>query len=308
MRNSNKQVDLSQGFTQADRVALSTWLISQQGLRWQPLQEFSRRWNDHSDSIHQGIAEVGLEFDLPESSIGPPPLPSLFIKPKLNQSLPKSPAGLMHLLSNLCPVFMTKAFTDELLTSISLLLKRLPSDSGINHIGIMSGRETNTLRLHIRGMSFSAINALINSMQRCQTNQRFSEILEQASTEFDQAVLCLDFSPRLSPTFAIELFTGNLFAETNLNSALGKFVEMGICDSQIHQAIVQWPGVSDPGPLLGEWRKELDKCDEEPGKKIITLRRSVTHLKLALDKHNEIYGKAYLEFNRKTAMLKQAAS
>ena len=298
--NTGEQVDLSQCFKHRDRHELETWMESHSGNTWTELKLFVKKLNTEGDTVHSSITDVGLELDLPLADTGQFPLPNLFFMPKKNAASTNSKQEITQLLERVCRGFFDQASVSILIKNTLPVINALPKEAQLNYAALMLARPNVALRLQFHGIHFSRIKGYLQDIGMASIPAALDEAITLASHYFQRTVVCLDLEPQTASRIGLELFTKDIKPEYSTKIFIGQLVNLGLCTEPEGQALAQWPGTMDPGPLLPAWNKAA--ADNTPSE-FLTIQRNLTHIKLLALENQGLQVKAYLEFRRHSVLL-----
>ncbi len=298
--NTGEQVDLSQCFKHRDRHELEAWMESHSGNTWTGLKLFVKKLNTEGDIIHRSFTDIGLELDLPLADTGQFPLPNLFFMLKKNIASTHSRPELTQLLERVCEGFFDQASISILMKNTLPVISALPEEAQLNYAGLMLARPNAALRLQFHGIRFSRIRSYLQDIGMASIPAALDEAIALASQYFQRSVVCLDLEPQATSRVGLELFPNDIKPEYSTNVFIHRLVNLGLCTEPESQALAQWPGTMDPGPLLPDWNKAPP--DSTPSA-FLTIQRQLTHIKLLARENQGLQAKAYLEFRRHSVLL-----
>lgn len=303
---SNSQVDFSQGFRQIDKTLLQDWLRTcPDHPNWQPLRHFVDAWLQPSGAIANAVAEAGLEFDLPGNSDHADALPNLFFRPFDDWSGSSAPRNTCALIEAVCDKLFPKARAAEIANASNALILKLPNSAQLNHVGIMLGRDVNTMRLQLRDIPLSSITDLLDHLE---IKGGFDELQKLAKKHFTHGVVCLDVAPNQehnpTPSIGLELFDTAANHKDSYARLLTELVNAKLCSDEKRLGVLAWPGIGTPGQYVGEWQSNLKPADANE-MTFLTVPREISHIKLTSDGSRTLSAKAYLEFRQKKTILQR---
>lgn len=262
---------------------------------WQRLQNFCCVW----EGEQSGIEEIWLEIDLPVGNHKAlPPVPAIFV-------------GLSNCVSSSDTIEIVKLSIEQIKEArlpqqwekrLKGCLHGLPGNSRLSHIGLMTSRKSESLRINLQDMPPDMI---VEYLQQCGWHGSSHELKTYIMDFFaaaERLTLCLDIGEQIGSRIGIECFCVEPSESKNtaLMYFLARLVDYELCIPQKRDALLAWPGLITPSETRDWPDHMISEAILRPDEQFSTLERKLSHVKLVFDETNRDCGilsaKAYFGF------------
>jgi hypothetical protein len=259
---------------------------------WRAMSEFCVGWADPADLLHERVGTIWLEFDVDPAARGKAnAVPSFFFGPTeaawqatMNQHA--NPARFDWLVAALKPFrALPDAVTGQLRTSMAAV----PAGAEVFQIGLMLARESDYVRLCVRGAPSPALSAYPAQIGYPAT-AALGDLLAILGGLVENVGLSVDVGEGIGPRLGIECrFEGwrQPSQEPRWALFLDRLVAMGLCTAEKREVLLAWPSV-------GYHRFPDEKAPR-------ALIRALNHVKVITAPGQAPTAKAYLWFGHRTA-------
>jgi hypothetical protein len=307
----SSQVDLQQGLINRDGepAILAEHLASLFAaadrplpLAWNRLCDFGAAWSDPNSPLHTAITEFWLEFDIAGEREAPISasislIPSVFVG--LDQKL------LPTREANTCAetaleILLGSQFSPVLRQNLGRCFNVCPEGVLISHVGAMLSRETEALRMNIKGLSLDQTPAFLKQVGWPAPADELIIFMEPYLDLVDEIRLCLDIGTGIYPRAGLECFIqGQPDHNPRWAAFLDRLVADGLCASDKREALLAWPGQLDPASSTALWPAGLIiESLLQPSDHFNFLSRQFNHVKVTYQPQHPLEAKAYLGFVR----------
>ncbi len=290
---NTSQVDLQQCIVQDDIELLREHIITSANRvhpGWLQLSDFLNEWRTSLKSI----PEIWLEFDINSSSV---PIPAIFVG--LPQKI--SPAYetyeiAVHSLNLLLPSAWSE-WQDNLYRCFAAC----PNGIFVSHIGVMLSRNTPALRVNIKRLQANSLVPYLQQLGWQQQSNEVETLMRQLCALCERITVCLDVGQHIYPQIGLEcIFLQQLPHESRWAVFLDYLIECGLCEPQKREALLNWPGQSNPLNSLAPWPEHLISASLlEPKEHFTVFERRLSHIKVVWQPQRQLEAKAYLWFEHR---------
>jgi len=284
---NSSQIDLQQCIVQDDIKLLKEHITSSTNtIRWSQLLDFLTEWQ----SSLKEIPEIWLEFDNNTALI-----PSVFI------GLPQSPAHETYQIAvqslNLLLQSNWATWQDNLYRCFATC----PDGVFVSHIGVMLSRNSPALRVNIKRLQADLLIPYLQQIGWQEETNELEILMQQLSALVDRITVCLDVGQQIYPQIGLEcIFIQQPPHESRWAVFLDYLVEHNLCEPRKREALLNWPGQSNPVNSMAPWPKQLIAASLlEPKKRFTAFERRLSHIKVVWKPQGHLEAKAYLWFEHK---------
>jgi hypothetical protein len=272
---------------------------------WQHIRHFALMWAEPATSIHHGVQNIWLEFDVDRQTAGAwssgtltLPVPSLFIGTDVLYGHNRHHAT-PWLLTDVLPLCMGQAVSKELASALSAAVHALPNHANIFQLGMMLGRPgaDNMLRLCIRGLNRQETTIYLDTVAWPGEMSDIQEVLDFSHENATDGVdLDIDLCPQIGPKIGLECSFG---ADRNTPKRLGAFldhlVKKGMCLASKRDALLAWSRGFHERANPSQWPRDLQARSASAGTPTVSMfMRWVYHIKIVYLPNQPLEAKAYL--------------
>jgi len=224
---------------------------------WKAIRRFFSSWCDIKSPIESKVDRVFFEFDV-GSQVPDIPIPSFFIhiskdnptgstensENESKYSLPNNYQWVFDAIS----IIKGESVSAETLKNAIFCFEKLLPGTIVDHIGIMSSRTADILRINVTNMSENQVYEYISRIGLDIRLQQLKKILPPCSQFVSYMVLAFDISDEIHPKIGVELRMPrdelNLTTQHRWHPFLDFLVDQGMCSLKKKQGLVEWSGRS----------------------------------------------------------------
>jgi prenyltransferase/squalene oxidase-like repeat protein len=237
------------------------------------LAAFARRLADPASRLHQGIAEVFLEYDLPEGADLRQP-PAVFLSLPADQDAAR--AVVAEALSLLRP-----AAAPRLAEPIARCFAACEGDAAVAHLGVMLSRPIDAVRVNVKGLRPAQIAPYLAACVWPGDLDQAAALFDWAADTADRVTLALDVGEALLPRIGVECFND---MQPRANPAwrvrLGALCDAGLCAPDKAEAFLRMPATRGPSRAR-PWPADLmAESLLRPDDELTALARRLVHVKI----------------------------
>ncbi|MCP3100114.1 hypothetical protein LZ198_14655 [Myxococcus sp. K15C18031901] len=254
---------------------------------WQRVRDYCRAWAQPDSPLHQRIRDMWLEFDQ-EQFHSPVPIPGVFFGPE---------QPVADIAATVCDSLALLRGPDRaaLPPALQRCLERLPGAPRVEQVGMMFSRQTDALRLCIRGVPLRGLGEALRHVGWEGQAGPLDAVLERTLPFVDDVTLDIDVGDGLHPKLGLECILDKDPSPARWKRWLDQLVEDGLCTPAKRDALLTWPGMLTALNTRG-WPENLLRASEQlPGVHSGFARR-INHLKLIHQPGQPLQVKAYLAF------------
>lgn len=261
---------------------------------WFRLNDFLAEWLSSSSPGANRITEIWLEFDIDKSQARVP-IPAIFFG--LQQDV--SPATQTYALA-------TKSL-DLLLGDLGWCdwqdnlyrcFKSCPDGVFISHIGVMLSRNAPALRVNVKRLQPQLLIPYLQEIGWQHEIDELEALMKQLFGLVDRITVCLDVGKQIYPQIGLEcIFLNQPDSESRWNTFFNYLVEQGLCEPEKRDALLKWPGFTNPINAQAPWPNNLIVDSLlQPRERFSVFERRLSHIKISWRKQRPLLAKAYLWF------------
>ncbi len=301
------QVDVSQGFRERDYSLIAAWLRQSGELHWSALSSFVSAVSTKDSLLNRSISGLGLEFDLDSKATKSKPLPNLFFI--FRRDITNNPAMLLKVLETALATLFDQRTSKALLHNSASLFDNLPPETRIRTAGIMLARSPRSLRLQLEDAPPEEMPKLLKKMRLHKLPYQLDAMLHAAQEINLPSFSCLDLAPRLLPQIGLEFKDIGGRPPGALSKTLDLLVRYQLCCPDKRDNLHKWAGCNTPTSAPIDWiTNQVNQSTVTGNRYFVTIRRSISHIKLMANKDRGLTAKAYLEVEPEITTLNQTAA
>lgn len=281
---NSTQVDLQQCIVQDD-----TDILREQHSEWLPLQDFLAEWR----SSLKSIPEIWLEFDINNSSL---PIPAIFV-------------GLPQEVSPALETYKIAAQSLNLLQSdwnewqhnLYRCFAACPNGVFVSHIGVMLSRNAPALRVNVKRLQADTLIPYLQQLGWQGETKELKALVKHLGALVDRITVCLDVGSKIYPQIGLEcIFLKQPPQESRWAIFLDYLIELGLCEPEKREVLLNWPGQSNPINSQAAWPEQLIAASLlQPRERFTVFDRRLSHIKIVWQPQGRLEAKAYLWFEHK---------
>lgn len=295
-------VDLQQGIfaTEDEPGRLARFLAATGALNdaWRTVLGLAERWSEEADPLHDGIAELWLELDAaPASAPGGARLsrfaPSVFAV--------LSDADAQRSLS-IAEAFLATTLDESTAARLRGDVIRYalagPKPARVSHVGLMLGRSTAALRVHMSRIPMRALDDYLIAIGWLGDRQEVQSLARLLLDYTDALVVCLDVIDGHAVRLGLEsFFADNHGLSPRWRPLLERLARLGLSSPRKADALLRWPGTMTPVDVSGPWPENLISTSViRPEDQLGMFDRRLSHIKLTCTPGLPVSAKVYFGY------------
>ncbi|MCA1992793.1 MAG: class I SAM-dependent methyltransferase, partial [Coleofasciculus sp. S288] len=262
---------------------------------WQAFREFYQEWLQPSSFLHQGVKNLGLEFDLAEQS-SDVKIPSILLD--LNAETANEAQGLIKLVTDVYLRLTGYPQSSTLESNLQLCTNSLPDGARIASFGVMLSRPIQALRLLVTGIAPQQVPDYLVRIGWSELTDTLSPLVLSLSKFVSSLVLSFDVSDTIHPKIGLECHLEKQpRSDPSWELLLDYLVTRGLCTPSKQNALLAWPGLSQKADYPEVWPSNLIWGDLVFGSKAFSVFwRTIHEIKIVYQPGRPLLAKAYLAF------------
>jgi hypothetical protein len=270
---------------------------------WKGVGSFMETWADPGSALFPALDNVWLEFDTSSarSFAGNGPLPpSVFHgygSPDTMRQKGMSPERQIDITLQALRALMDRAIDSTMWHRLRSCFEFLPPGTDIFQVGTMIARDTDAVRVCVRGLAFCDVVPYLERLGWNGDQERVEELLASLDSRTDELSLALDVGAAVHPRLGFECFLepGGRPAAECWAPFLDFLIDRGIALEPKCRAVLTYPGHLDERFDSDVWPSGLHALSTLLGPSTVSvLLRTINHVKLVLDPEQPLEAKAYL--------------
>jgi hypothetical protein len=300
-------IDFHQGIVANDNdLAIFEHHISSSSLLdniiWNSIRRFCARLRNSSSPLHGKVNRIVLEFDncsLPS----PISFPSLFIGLIRNQSSEQ----LLTVVKAALEMLLDESGNLELLQNLRLCFDGCSDGAYITDLGIMLSRHSEAVRINVSGITPAQLQDYLSCIQWQGPANDLETTFMHLLGFVDHVVLCLDVGTKVYTKIGLECFFDKASGkEPPWATFLDNLVENGLCTPAKRDALLTWPGYTDPTTCAAPWPDNLIvESMLKESDKFSLFHRELSHIKINYQPNHPLEAKGYFGFHHIWTELKE---
>ena len=266
---------------------------------WDRIRAFCTAWGDASSPLHDGVAEIWLEFDV-DGPVAQMPAPSFFFGLQ-RKALPVDEAR------SVAEVTLRLLLSEPGVLPWHRNLRRCfeaCEDGGrVSHIGVMLSRQSEALRVNVKGLASNQISAYLARAGWQGPTDELETVATQLFEFVDSITVCLDVGATIDPKIGLEcILDRQPDREPRWSAFLNDLVRRGLCAPDKRDGLLAWPGHTDPTSNPHPWPNHLiTESLLHPPDQFSIFERRLSHIKIVYRPQRPLEAKGYLWFNHQWA-------
>jgi hypothetical protein len=260
---------------------------------WEPVYRLCREWQIPDSALGRGVAEVWCELDLipgAETIELAALAPSVFVvlKPLGNEER-------MEVAQCALEVLLDADALPPLRAAVERCAAACRDGAWVSHVGVMLGRSTRALRVHVSGVPLGALGDYLNDAGWPGDGDRAVAAARLLLDHGDSLVACLDVVGELLPRLGLECcFAQRRGLDRRWEPLLRRLVDAGLSSAEKAQALMSWPGMITPAEPGPPWPDALVAASlSMPAHELGLVERRLNHVKVAFGPGEPPSAKAY---------------
>lgn len=258
--------------------------------RWSQLQNFLAQWQS---SLH-AIPEIWLEYDRDNSSSFLP-LPAIFF------GFPQEKIPTIDtyaIATKSLNLLLGDRGLDKWQDNLEQCFRACPHEVFVSHIGVMLSRNSPALRVNVKHLQPDSMTNYLQDIGWQQETQELETLMQQLLEFVDFFTLCLDVGQLIYPQIGLEcILHGQPPHESRWAMLLDFLVKRGLCSPEKQEALLSWPGQTNPLNAKAFWPSDLIAASLlQPKERFTVFDRRLSHIKISWRPKGIREAKAYLWF------------
>jgi squalene-hopene/tetraprenyl-beta-curcumene cyclase len=260
---------------------------------WEPVYRLCREWQIPDSALGRGVAEVWCELDLVPggATIDLAALaPSVFVALK-----PLGDDERVAVAERALEVLLDTDSVPPLRAAVERCAGACRDGAWVSHVGVMLGRSTRALRVHVSGVPLWALGDYLAAARWPGDADRAIAAARLLLDHGDSLVLCLDVVGELLPRLGLECFFAQRRGiDPRWQPLLARLVATGLSSAEKTEALISWPRIITPAEEGPPWPDALVAASlSMPAHKLDVVERRLSHVKIAFGPGEPPNAKAY---------------
>jgi hypothetical protein len=270
---------------------------------WHRLGQFCAHWAEPTSVLHDNVRELWLEFDVGDASTPPVPLPSVFFGPPAA----RDPSGYGWVVERAIPLFRGDPLPLPTARTLRAFMDALPAETTVRHVGLMSGRPTDSVRVVVNDLPFDSLRTFLERVDwpgsSGEAHAALSPVARLAPTP--KMMVSLDVGPRIGPKVGLECsLPAGAQWPSGRAGLLEYLVAEGLCVPAKRAALAAWEGWAhepDGDAASPEQLAPLSDLVGLPARGVFV--PVLSHIKVSYQPDRPLEAKAYLAVHLRWKLL-----
>ncbi len=264
---------------------------------WHRIGQFCEQWMKPTTQLHRSVICVWLEFDH-QNRPSAIPAPSVFLSFKHALQQGRTPEEMLVIIESSLNLLAGIRIAGPLEANLRRCIEAIPSGAAVGDLGVMLSRRTDAVRLNVANITPGEINPYLDRIGWTGAITSGETAIACLKDFTDRVSLCLDVGSRIYPGFGLE---GFLYSqpekEPRWMSILDDLVDRGLCAPDKREALLTWPGFTDPTKCEFPWPGNLiiQSLLRKPDR-FIAISRQLSHVKIVCTPAHPPKAKGYFGF------------
>ncbi len=291
---------ISQEILAGNRLAWDPFAQLADSAVWQRIREFCREWAKPESALHGAVHNIWFEFDVGRTR-SQLPVPSVFlgthqigpssIRTGTCGSRDESP----WLMGLALPILLGGEMRPAVHSEVERALEALPANVRVFQVGSMLARESQAVRLCLRGIGTWQIPEYLEAIGWEGGWHLLEDLLEQLGQTLTRVDLAVDITDTVLPKIGLECYP-----DVRADSFLEFLALRELCTQPEVEALRAWPRTVDESAEPERWPGNLLSASCELGGALHSaFVRKVHHVKLDYRPGLPLRAKAYLGVHHK---------
>ncbi|VEP15567.1 conserved hypothetical protein [Hyella patelloides LEGE 07179] len=263
---------------------------------WKKVRNFSRHWANPVSPLYENADNIWLEFDLDQP---PPeiPIPSLFFGVKQTEA---NTIDYQWVNQTALQLLFGRSLPSQMEQNLENCFKCLPSGAKVFQIGIMLARESEAVRICIRGIKSDRILEYLNSIGWSHEEPKLRTQIAQLSGLVDRIDLDIDVGNVIYPKIGLECYVNpSVSQQSQWELFLDYLVANQLCLTKKRDALLTYPGYSFEQLDSETWPTHLTNVSSLLGAGVMSfISRNIHHIKIVYQPKKPLEAKAYLSVSQ----------
>ncbi|MFL5349042.1 MAG: hypothetical protein ACJ8AT_29945 [Hyalangium sp.] len=255
---------------------------------WQRVRDFCQSWESPGSALHSQVRDMWLEFDLKELGAGVP-IPGVFFGANTESG------ELLGTVERSLALLRTPGH-GRLPPGLLRCVELLPKPPRIEQLGMMFSRQSDELRLCIRGLSPHGMGEFLARAGWGGRPEELQAVIEDARPFVDEFTLDIDVGEGVLPKIGLECILDRDTHPDRWRRWLDHLVARHLCTPRKRDGVLAWIGLSTQRTQAELWPENLVRASQRTPGLLSGFQRRVNHLKLVHQPGQPLQVKAYLAF------------
>lgn len=259
---------------------------------WRRIADFCGLWNDPESRLGRRITGAWLEFDLqgPSNDL---PAPSIFLAIEKRLAGERAIAAVKDALDQL-----VASPERAPLSGLERCVAACPDGTRLTDVGVMLSRKPDVLRVVVGPMRVSTVATYLAGIGWPGSPEDLEPAFACLPDRTEPVVLSLDVGPVVYPRVGIEFFPGIQPGDSPIwETLLDRMVDQGLCRPEKRQALLGWPGRTDPTETDAPWPAALIYGSLlKRGDRFSVIGRRLNHVKWVIEGTKAVEAKVYFGY------------
>lgn len=262
---------------------------------WSEIQQYSQKWVNASEKswFKKGIDSLWLEFDTSKKD-QPLTVPGIFF-PSLevcvfNVSYTDHIQAVEEALTQL-PRLGTNP---DIRKTLHHCLNVMPTSARVYALGDMNGRSSNILRVAIANIPVQALKKFLLDIAWQGDTNFIDNLISQIAPSAQTISIDLDIGTTIGTKLGLEFTHPNRFNHQWWQTILNNLTDLGLCQTEKRDALLQWQGHSNETQNAQIWPNNLLETTHLQLPILCFMARFINHVKVVYQPGLPLTAKAYI--------------
>lgn len=204
------------------------------------------------------------------------------------------------LFSSGCPKTYPQQLTamGSVVTDLDRCFGACPDGVFVSHVGVILSRNVPALRVNVKRLQPDALISYLQEIGWPGEIKELEALMKQLFSLVDRVTVCLDVGKRIYPQIGLEcILLHQPQRESPWEIFLDYLVARGLCAPSKREALLNWPGQTNPVNSPVPWPGHLIAASLlQPRERFTIFDRQLSHIKIVYGPEGQLEAKAYLWF------------
>ena len=250
--------------------------------------------------MHNKISNIWFEYDIDPATVkNAISLPGIFLSFNPDGTNTDQYRQALEIVERSFDLLLNKPVRKEVVSRLQTLADKLPDGVYVSNFGIMPARHPLAIRININNIPVDSVASFLQDISTKPVAKDLADVIEVAWKFSGHVALCLDINETVSDRIGFEMFFNNTKnTDRDIRACLDFLVAAGYCSANKRNALLDWPGCTDPATIAEPWATDLVMENlHEPPDIFNLIERTINHLKLVYQPGRPLEAKVYLAIN-----------
>lgn len=276
---------------------------------WMHLRAFCKDWAEPTSPLYETVKNVWLEFDLDRQPVAVP-IPSIFFGAYPGKLSSENAAHAHWVTDKALTALLGRNLPTRLRSRILGCIAALPEGAYVFQIGMMLGRNTESVRICIRNLRLDHVPEYLEAIEWAGDIQELNPLLIRLRALVDRVDIDIDVGDKIPAKIGMECYI-NEFSSAKLKwrKFLRHLVDQGLCIPAKRKALIRYSGWITDRTHPEIWSDQLRQTSAFlESDKVSAILRWIHHIKVVYQPGQSTEAKAYLAVNHQWLNLKTEAA